>query len=77
MKKVTFKQVIGYLIFTFIISNVLLVKAQQPSFPYLKKQGTATQLMVNGKPFLIRGGELGNSSSSSAAYMKPHWEKLK
>ncbi|HQU86172.1 MAG TPA: DUF5597 domain-containing protein, partial [Pyrinomonadaceae bacterium] len=37
---------------------------------------TATQLIVNGKPFLIRGGELGNSSSSSAEYMKPHWEKL-
>ncbi len=30
----------------------------------LRKQGTATQLMVGDKPFLILGGEMGNSSAS-------------
>lgn len=50
--------------------------AQAPSIPHLRKQGTATQLVVGGKPFLIRGGELGNSSASSAEFMKPHWDKL-
>ena len=30
----------------------------------LQQQGTATQLIVDGKPFLILGGELGNSSAS-------------
>ena len=33
-------------------------------------------LLVDGKPFLILGGELGNSSASSAGYMKPHWPRL-
>lgn len=41
--------------------------------PHLQKQGTATQLIVDGKPFLILGGELENSSSSSLEYMKPFW----
>jgi len=44
--------------------------------PYLRKQGKATQLIVDGKPFLMLAGELGNSSSSSAEYMRPHWPKL-
>lgn len=50
--------------------------AQQSGIPQLRKQGTATQLVVDGKPFLILGGELGNSSSSSLEYMRPIWPKL-
>lgn len=52
----------------------------QPSLdatlPHLEKRGAATQLIVEGKPFLILGGELHNSSSSSVAYMKPIWPQL-
>ncbi|MBA2681529.1 MAG: DUF5597 domain-containing protein [Ktedonobacteraceae bacterium] len=44
--------------------------------PYLRKQGNATQLIVDGKPFLIIGGELHNSSSSQLEYMQPIWERL-
>lgn len=44
--------------------------------PHLRRQGTATQLVVEGRPFLVRGGELGNSSSSSLEYMRPIWPKL-
>src|SRR6266480_7046111 len=44
--------------------------------PYLRKQGTATQLVVDGKQFLILGGELHNSSSSNIEYMRPIWERL-
>jgi hypothetical protein len=44
--------------------------------PHLRKEGTATQLIVDNKPFLILGGELGNSSSSSLDYMKPIWPRL-
>jgi hypothetical protein len=44
--------------------------------PYLKKQGTAHQLIVGDKPFLIIGGELGNSSASSLSYMKDIWPTL-
>ena len=32
--------------------------------------------MVDGKPFLILGGELHNSSSSSVAYMKTAWPRM-
>ena len=50
--------------------------AQQNSLPHLRKQGTATQLVVDGKPFLVLAGELGNSSSSSVENMRPFWPKL-
>jgi beta-galactosidase GanA len=44
--------------------------------PQLRRQGTATQLVVDGKPFLVLGGELMNSSSSSLEYMQPVWGRL-
>ena len=44
--------------------------------PHLQMQGTATRLIVNSQPMLIIGGELGNSSASSADYMAPHWPRL-
>jgi hypothetical protein len=44
--------------------------------PHLEKRGSATQLIVDGKPFLILGAELHNSSSSSLDYMAPLWPKL-
>src|SRR5499426_4238755 len=50
--------------------------AQPSSIPHLRKQGAATQLIVDGAPFLILGGELGNSTSSSLEYMRPIWPKL-
>ncbi len=44
--------------------------------PHLRKQGTATQLIVDGKPFLALAGELGNNTATSLEYMKPVWPKL-
>lgn len=44
--------------------------------PRLQRQGTATRLMVDGRPFLMIGGELRNSSSSSLTYMAPLWPRL-
>lgn len=44
--------------------------------PHLETHGSVQQLVVDGKPFLILGGELHNSSSSSLDYMKPIWPKL-
>jgi len=44
--------------------------------PHLYKQGKATQLIVNGNPFIILGGELGNSTFTSVEYMEPVWPKL-
>jgi beta-galactosidase GanA len=42
----------------------------------LEKRGAATQLVVDGKPFLMLAGELSNSASSSLEHMKPVWPKL-
>jgi hypothetical protein len=47
-----------------------------PRIPHLEKRGSVTQLVVDGKPFLILSGELHNSSSSSRAYMEPIWPQL-
>ena len=44
--------------------------------PHLERRGQATQLIVDGQPFLMLGGELHNSSSSSVAYMKSVWPRL-
>src|SRR5690348_8473999 len=41
--------------------------------PLLEHRGETVQLMVDGRPFLILGGELANSSASSRAYMAPVW----
>ena len=46
----------------------------QAALPHLRAQGTATQFIVDGEPFLMLGGELGNSSASSADYLRPHWQ---
>jgi len=44
--------------------------------PHLERRGDATQLIVDGKPFLILGGELFNNSATSLDYMRPVWPRL-
>ena len=44
--------------------------------PHLQKQGTATQLIVDGKPFLALTGELGNNTATSLENMQPIWSRL-
>jgi hypothetical protein len=59
---------------------VIVLAAQlgfcQNSIPSLQKKGNKTQLIVNNKAFIIRGGELGNSSASTLESMEPIWSKL-
>lgn len=49
----------------------------QQSLPKLLKKGTTTQLIVDDKPFIILGGELGNSTATTIENMKSVWPKLK
>jgi hypothetical protein len=42
----------------------------------LVRQGDATQLFVEGKPFLILGGELGNSSAACFEDIEANFDKL-
>jgi hypothetical protein len=67
-------------LFTSLVSLVICLHVSGQatlSPPHLKKTASGAQLIVNNKPFLITGGELGNSSASSTAYMKQVWPKLK
>jgi hypothetical protein len=54
----------------------LLAAASDFDAPHLQKQGTATQMFVDGRPFLMLAGELGNNSATSLDYMKPVWPQL-
>jgi beta-galactosidase GanA len=58
-----------------IAALLLLTAATEP--PKLERRGQSTQLIVDGKPFLMLGGELSNSAASSAAHMAPVWPKLR
>ena len=51
-------------------------QASDAAIPHLRRQGTATQLIVNGAPFMVLGGELGNSSASTMSYMDGRWATL-
>ena len=44
--------------------------------PRLERTDTHTRLLVDGEPFIALGGELHNSSSSDATYMKPIWSAV-
>lgn len=54
-----------------ILCCAALTAGAQTAAPHLARRGSATQLIVDGKPFLILGGELHNSTSSSLEYMAP------
>jgi hypothetical protein len=42
----------------------------------VRRSGAEAEWLVDGKPYIMLGGELHNSSASSAAYMEPIWKKL-
>ncbi len=69
-------------LFIFLILFSAYLTAQQSkivikeNIPHLEKQGTAFQFIVNGKPFLMLGGETGNSSASDLKYMNTIWPKI-
>lgn len=50
--------------------------ATDPKFPHLQQNGIATQLMVDGQPWLIRGGEIANTASSDLDYMQTVWPNM-
>jgi len=49
---------------------------QKNPMPHLKRQGTTTQLIVGGKPYLMLAGELHNSSTSNVEYMASIWPRM-
>lgn len=62
------------LLFAILMGFSFGMNAQAPK---LQKQGNATQLIVDGKPFLMLGGELHNSACSNIEYMDAIWPRMK
>jgi hypothetical protein len=63
-------------IFLILSGTFSCITNTPPEMPYIAGNGEATQLFVDGRPFLVLGGELHNSSSSSRDYMKKYWPVL-
>ena len=61
---------------TISIIHVQLILAQE-RIPHLEKVGDKYQLVVQGTPFLMLAGELGNSTASTMESMAPVWTRLK
>ncbi len=56
------------------ISEEIPKKTQE--IPHLEKHGSATQLVIEEKPFLMLSGELHNSSAGGFKYMRPIWKNM-
>ena len=52
------------------------VAQTDPALPHLELRGAATQLIVDGHPYLILGGEMSNTAASSPGYTAPVWPRL-
>jgi beta-galactosidase GanA len=61
------------LAFVALVGMAIPVWAQAP---HLEQREGVTQLIVDGEPLLIRGGELGNSSASHREYLAPAWQRF-
>ncbi|WP_031552433.1 DUF5597 domain-containing protein [Parvularcula oceani] len=57
-----------------LLASLLPLSSALAQAPSLVAKGEAVQLHVDGKPFLIRGGELGNSTASDLDALAAHWE---
>lgn len=76
LKENFFKPCVLAVYIVLVPSAVWAVQFKSDEIPCLRSQGTATQLIVDGKPFLVLAGELHNSSTSNIDYLKPIWPEL-
>ncbi len=56
-------------------SNILKGR-KNSKLPHLRIEGSTTQLILDGEPFLMLGGELHNSSTAGLSYMRPIWKQM-
>lgn len=54
-------------LFALLLNLIITIDSHAIEIPRIAKKGDHQQLLVDGKPFLILGGELGNSSAGTAA----------
>jgi len=77
MKLRTFCNPVAILLLALTSANAQsTTAASDSSIARLEKRGAATQLIVDGRPYLALAGELDNTASSSLEYMNPVWPKL-
>ena len=72
MKLTTFLSITGL----FFSASVFAQQKPAKPIPHLEKRGQVTQLIVDGKPYLILGGELHNSNTSNLEYLRPIMAKV-
>lgn len=65
-----------YLLASVALLTATCMTAQDANFPRLQNNGQGTQLIIDGKPFLMLGGELHNSTAGSAHYIAPIWKQM-
>jgi len=73
MRRQTFRIAVA----TAALAATSAAQVRDTAIPQLRRQGTATQLVVDGRAFLIRGGELGNSAASDLDALRPVWSRLR
>ena len=61
---------------TGLFALVVAASAQTQTMPHLEKRGALTQLMVDGKPFIVLGGQV-NNPSGFPDRMQSAWPKFK
>lgn len=51
----------------------VVIRADESRLPRIERDGAQVHWLVDGEPFLIRGGEVGNSTHEPAT-LRPHWD---
>lgn len=74
MEKYTINRMLT--IASLLVSILFFTNTRAQETTHLEKRGDVIQLIVDGKPFLVLGGELHNSSSSNLAYLDSLWQPL-
>jgi hypothetical protein len=64
------------LLFLIAILSLNIALAQNKTTPHLENKNGSIQLIVNNQPFLMLSGELHNSSTGSAHYMRSIWPRM-
>ena len=64
------------LVFPVLLARPGMAQPRAAELPKLIRTADRADLIVDGRPFLMLGGELRNSSSSSVEFMEPIWDHL-
>jgi beta-galactosidase GanA len=71
------RKTLNFLFICILFTQVLRASESNSQIPHLLKKGDKYQLIVNGEPFLMIAGELGNSTASTIESMEAVWPRLK